>query len=62
MQLTKFQKLCIIYTKGKGLSVADIFSRSLLKKNRNWTSWNMKLRQPIRFASLTKDKQTKTVH
>ena len=31
MQLTKFQKLRIIYTKGKHLSVADMLSRSYAK-------------------------------
>ena len=63
MQLTKFQKLRIIYTKGKYLFVADMLSRSFTKEELQLNQLKHKQLPPqIDFAVMNQTNQIYPVH
>ena len=62
MQLTKFQKLRNIYTKGKNLSVADMLSRSFTKEELQLNQLKHKQFPPqIEFAVMNQTNQIQPV-
>ena len=63
LQLTKFQKLRNIYTKGKNLSVADMLSRSFRKDELQLHQLKHKQLPPqIEFAVMNQTNQSHPVH
>ena len=63
MQLTKFQKVRIIKTKGKFNCVADMLSPSFTQKELHLNQLKHKQYPPqFHFETLTNDKQIKLLH
>ena len=63
MHFTKFQKLRILYTKRKNLSVADMLSRFCTQKELELNQLKQKQLPPqIHFATLKHDNQIKPVN